>query len=206
MNPTDTNINQPEIAERKSTAVYLRLSGAEILQMPARQEYEVRQFCSARGWSDVEIYFDKAMVKSSQPALHKMMQRLRDGLVRRAVFHSLSAFGSLTNLCLVVEEINHLEVPIICVSEDLDTSDVNCAKTLAAFCQFRRSLYRERVNSGLKSARKKGKRLGRPATLHKHRDDVMELRRQGVGLRQIASQLKMPPSSVYKIIKNEEKN
>jgi DNA invertase Pin-like site-specific DNA recombinase len=76
-----------------------------------------------------------------------------------------------------------------------------CAKVLAAVYQFRRSLYSERVVSGLASARAKGVSLGRPKTLKWRRDDVLELRRQGKGIRQIARELRMPPASVFKLIK-----
>jgi putative DNA-invertase from lambdoid prophage Rac len=68
-------------------------------------------------------------------------------------------------------------------------------------CQFERSLIRERVNAGLSAAKAKGVRLGRPSTLQRRRADVMSLRKQGKGVREIARELRMPPASVCKVLK-----
>jgi DNA invertase Pin-like site-specific DNA recombinase len=53
----------------------------------------------------------------------------------------------------------------------------------------------------LSAARSKGVRLGRPSTLQRKREDVLELREQGKGVREISRQLKMPVSSVAKVLK-----
>ena len=105
---------------------------------------------------------------------------------------------------------NRLQIPLICTSQGIDTSENNsCAEfqldVLKAVCEFERNLIRERVNSRLAAARAKGVRLGRPSTLQKRRDDVMELREQGRGIREISRELKMPVASVFKLVKPEKK-
>jgi DNA invertase Pin-like site-specific DNA recombinase len=101
---------------------------------------------------------------------------------------------------------NRLGVPLVCVSQGIDTSKDNpCAKfqldVLKAVCEFERNLIRERVNSGLAAAKARGVTLGRPATLHERREEVLELRKQGRGIREISRELKMPVGSVAKVIK-----
>jgi DNA invertase Pin-like site-specific DNA recombinase len=49
-----------------------------------------------------------------------------------------------------------------------------------AVAEFERELIRERVNVGLAAARAKGVILGRPATLHNHREAVAALVRSSV--------------------------
>ena len=59
----------------------------------------------------------------------------------------------------------------------------------------------ERCAAGIKSAKNRGVLFGRPKTLHLRRDEVLNLRQQGMGVRAISRELKMPPASVYKLVK-----
>jgi DNA invertase Pin-like site-specific DNA recombinase len=135
---------------------------------------------------------------------------MRAGKIARVVVYKLDRCGrSLTHLCLLIDEMNRLGVPLVCTSQGIDTSENNpCAKfqldVLKAVCEFERNLIRERVNSGLAAAKAKGVRLGRPSTLPRRRADVMELRGQGRGIREISRELKMPVSSVFKLLKEAE--
>ena len=190
------------------TAVYLRISTGKGAQKTDSQEYAIKRYCSARGWKVLEIYTDKMSGgKASRPELDRMVQDMRAGKVARVVVYKLDRCGrSLTHLCLLIDEMNNLGVPLICVSQGIDTSENNpCAKfqldVLKAVCEFERNLIRERVNSGLAAARAKGVRLGRPATLQRRRADVLELRKQGKGIREISRELKMPVASVFKVLK-----
>ncbi len=193
------------------TAVYLRISTGKGAQKTDSQEYEIKRYCSARGWKDLEIYTDRMSGgKASRPELDRMVQDMRAGKVARVVVYKLDRCGrSLTHLCLLIDEMNNLGVPLICVSQGIDTSENNpCAKfqldVLKAVCEFERNLIRERVNSGLAAAKAKGVVLGRPATLQRRRADVLELREQGKGIRQISRELKMPVASVFKVLKQAE--
>src|SRR5215831_7380055 len=107
------------IAVNPTTAVYLRFWKHKDADTPGHQELEVRRYCAARGWTDLEIYMDKASGgKASRPALEKMMRNLRTGKVARVVCHSFDALGrSLTHLCLLVEELTRLQVPLLCVAQ-----------------------------------------------------------------------------------------
>lgn len=190
------------------TAIYARVSKADGSQKTDSQLHEVKRYCANRGWKNLEIYTDKASgAKTTRPALEKMLQDMRAGKIERVVCYKLDRCGrSLTHLCLLIDEMNRLGVPLVCTSQGIDTSENNpCAKfqldVLKAVCEFERNLIRERVNSGLAAAKAKGVVLGRPATLPRRHDDVMELREQGKGIREIARELKMPVSSVFKVLK-----
>jgi len=193
------------------TALYMRVSKADGTQRTDSQEHELKRYCAARGWKNVETYVDKASGgKTSRPALDRMVKDMRDGKIARVVVYKLDRCGrSLTHLCLLIDEMNRLGIPLVCTSQGIDTSENNpCAKfqldVLKAVCEFERNLIRERVNAGLASARSKGVRLGRPSTLQRRRDEVLELREQGKGIRQIARELKMPVASVFKVLKEAE--
>jgi hypothetical protein len=52
-------------------------------------------------------------------------------------------------------------------------------------------------SAGLAAAKARGVQLGRPATINGRADEVRKLKAQGLGLRAIARELKMPPSRVH---------
>jgi DNA invertase Pin-like site-specific DNA recombinase len=196
----------------KVTAIYARVSTSTGKQSTDSQLLEVKNHCKLRGWKNVEIYTDKVSgAKASRPALDKLVKDMRSGKIERVVAFKLDRIGrSLTHLCLLVDEMSNLGVPLICCSQGIDTSGNNPASklqldVLKAVCEFERNLIKDRVNAGLKAAVKRGVVLGRPSTLHQRLDEVMSLRKQGMGVRGIAKELKMPVASVYKLVTNAEK-
>jgi DNA invertase Pin-like site-specific DNA recombinase len=188
------------------TAVYMRVSTTD--QRLDSQERELRNYCRMRGWKNTVIYSEKKTgAVSTRPALDRMVQDIRAGKIERLVCYKLDRVGrSLTHLALIVDELAKLNVPLICTSQGIDTSnDSPCGKfqlaVLMAVAEFERGIIRERVNSGLASARERGVKLGRPGTLAGRRDEVLKLKKTGLGVRTIARQLKMPVSSVHSVLK-----
>ena len=75
---------------------------------------------------------------------------------------------------------------------------------LMAIAEFERSIIQERVAAGLRAAKAKGVKLGRPATLTEHAQSVRSLVNQGLGVRAIARRLELPIASVFKLVKNAQ--
>ena len=200
---------------QRHTAIYLRVSTNNGTQVTDSQFDEVTRFCESKGWSNTIIYEDKASgTKASRPALDKLVKAMRGGVVERVVVYKLCRLGrSLTHLAVLLNEFKSLRVPLIATSQGLDTSDSNpCGQlimgVLMCVADWERQNLLERCAAGIKSAKNRGVVFGRKPTLHKRRDEVMNLKHQGVGLRQIGRELNIPIASVCKIIKlaNEEKN
>ena len=59
---------------------------------------------------------------------------------------------------------------------------------------------RETVVAELAAAKARGVRLGRPSTINGRAVEIRKLKARGLGLRAIARELKMPPSSVHKAL------
>jgi len=71
---------------------------------------------------------------------------------------------------------------------------------IGALAEFERALIQERVKSGIKNARAKGTRLGRPISLNGwHHAEVARLRAAGLSGRAIARQLKISEGSVRRM-------
>ena len=188
-----------------NTALYIRVSTEG--QRTDSQEQELKRYCRQRGWKDLTFYVDKISgAKASRPQLDKLMQDIRAGKVERLIVYKLDRLGrSLTHLALILDELNRLNIPLIASSQGIDTSNDNPAGrlqlgVLMAVAEFERGIIRERVNSGLAAARQRGVQLGRPSTINGRAAEIRKLKAKGLGLRAIARELKMPPSSVHKAL------
>lgn len=188
-----------------NTAIYVRVSTNG--QKTDSQKKELLALCRLRGWKKVVVYEDKLSgVATNRPALEKLMQAMRAGQIERLVCFKLDRLGrSLTHLALILDEMNRLKVPLIASSQGIDTSTDNPAGrlqlgVLMAVAEFERGIIKERVNAGLKAAKARGVKLGRPATLDQRAGAVMVLKKRGLGLRAIARELKMPVSSVHAVL------
>lgn len=67
----------------------------------------------------------------------------------------------------------------------------------AAFAEMEREIIRERVRAGVRNAKAKGTRLGRPQRVFR-RDEAQRLRAQGISWRQIARTLQVPMSTGHR--------
>jgi DNA invertase Pin-like site-specific DNA recombinase len=74
------------------------------------------------------------------------------------------------------------------------------AGLLAVFAEFKREILGERVRAGLAHARQNGRRLGRPATVTMHADEVRKLHRSGLSKSEIARRLQIGRASVRRIL------
>lgn len=190
------------------TAIYVRVSTNNGSQTTDSQLLEIQKYCEMRGWTETEVFEDHVSGgKASRPALDRMMKQMRAGAVARCVCWKLDRLGrSLTHLALVIDEMTHLQVPLVCTTQGIDTSNGNPVGkfqlgVLMAVAEFERAIIKERVLAGLSAARNRGVRLGRPATLNKRRDEVLELKAKGMGVRGIAREIGMPVASVFKLMK-----
>jgi DNA invertase Pin-like site-specific DNA recombinase len=107
---------------------------------------------------------------------------------------------SVSHLLRALETFQALGIDFVSLSESLDTSTPTgkmVFTVLGAVAELERSLIIERVKAGLRNARAKGKRLGRPRViLDVHR--IAELREGGRSWPQIAKELGCGVGTVYR--------
>jgi DNA invertase Pin-like site-specific DNA recombinase len=185
--------------------IYTRVSTDKQNHDPQLQD--LREYCTRRGWTEVEEISDVISgAKSSRKGLDRLMQAVRRGKVDLVVCFKLDRLGrSLSHLAQIIDEFNTHKVALVVPAQGIDTSEGNPAgklqlHILCAVAEFEREIIRERVNAGLAAAKKKGVRFGRPATLDAHRDDIARLRAMGKTGRAIAAELGVPAGSVFHVI------
>jgi DNA invertase Pin-like site-specific DNA recombinase len=183
-------------------AIYGRVSTLTN-QSTEMQVRDLRQLADRRGFEVMHEYLDEGFsgAKSSRPALDEMLADAKRGKFRILLVWKLDRLGrSLAHLVRLLEDLRACNVELVSFSEGLDfttTTGKLLYQMLSAFAEFERDCIRERVRSGLRNARAKGKRLGRPS---KAVDavTVAKLRSQGVTWRAIATQLGVGIATVYR--------
>jgi len=190
-------------------AVYSRVSTIGHGQDPAMQTRELREYCERRGWEIFQSYVDEGVSgkKDSRPQLNRLMA---DAHARRfdvVVVWRFDRFSrSVSHLCRTLETFRALRIDFVSMMEQIDTTTpagTFVFHVLAAVAQSERETTVERVRAGLRNARAKGKRLGRP-TKPVDVDRINSLRVSGHSWRSIASQMKLSVGTVYAAARSQQ--
>ena len=112
---------------------------------------------------------------------------------------------SVRDLCAITETLKNKNAHLKILNMNLDTSTATgelMLNLLASIAQFERELMLERQREGIAKAKADGKYKGRAPTARNKSDDVMKLLEDGIGASEIARQLAISRSSVYRIVKD----
>jgi len=171
------------------------------------QTRELRQFAEARGWQIVGEYIDAGVsgAKDSRPELNRLMADAHKRRFDLVCVWRFDRFArSVSHLLRALETFKALGIDFVSFSEQVDTSTPAgkmVFTVLGAVAELERSLIVERVRAGLRNARAKGKRLGRPE-LKLDRARLARLRTEGRSLRQIAAEMGCSHVLVHKSLSN----
>jgi DNA invertase Pin-like site-specific DNA recombinase len=115
----------------------------------------------------------------------------------------IDRFGrSLKHLVNSLADLSAYGIAFISLRDNLDLSTPSgrlMFQIIGAMAEFERALIQERVRAGLRNAKAKGKRIGRP----RQQVDcakVLELRAQGLSWRKISGQLRLGLGTVYRAV------
>jgi DNA invertase Pin-like site-specific DNA recombinase len=191
-------------------AIYARVSTSNHGQDVSMQTRELRQFAEARGWQIAGEYIDEGVsgAKDSRPELNRLMtdaHKRRFGVV--CVWRFDRFARSVSHLLRALETFKALGIDFVSYSEQMDTSTPAgkmVFTVLGAVAELERSLIVERVRAGLRNARAKGKKLGRPSVAV-DAVEIIRLRSQGRTVREIAVELGYSRSLVHKTLANGER-
>src|SRR5438874_9641557 len=147
------------------------------------QLVELREYAARRGWHVIGEYVDRASgIKESRPALNRLMTDARRRKFDMIAVWKIDRFGrSLKHLVNALAELEAVGVAFVSLRDNLDLSTPAgrlMFQIIAAMAEFERALIQERVRAGLRNARQRGKRLGRPR-VYVNTFKIADLRAQG---------------------------
>ncbi len=183
-------------------AIYSRVSTVD--QQPENQLLALRSFAAARGWEALEFTdHGQSGAREKRPALDAMLAAVRARKVDVVACVKLDRLArSVHHLVAMVREFDALSVDLIVLDQAIDTTlpaGRLLFHVLAAISEFELDLIRDRVMAGLKRARARGIKLGRPRTpIDLGR--VVQMRASGSSIRAVARALKVSPMSVTRAL------
>lgn len=175
-------------------------------QSPEMQLNDLRKYVADRGYDIFTEYVDQASGSTQKrPALDDMMDSARKKRFDVVLCWRFDRFARSTrHLARALDEFRTLGIDFISYQENIDTSSPlgeAIFMIIGVINQLERDIIRDRVRGGIRNARAKGKRLGRPAQIDATR--VVELRAQGLSLSKIAAQVHSTKGGVSKILKKQ---
>jgi DNA invertase Pin-like site-specific DNA recombinase len=189
----------------EKTAIYMRVSTT--LQTTENQLIPLTEYAKRMGLEIVSVYKDEGIsgVKSKRPALIDMLKDAVKGKFSQILIYDISRLGrSLKELINLLNDFNQLKIRLVFLQQGIDTSTSTgqmMFNLLGVFAEWERNTIVDRVNAGLDRARLEGKKLGRPTTIN---DSVINavrlLRSKSLGIRKIATELKVGVGTVMKIL------
>jgi putative DNA-invertase from lambdoid prophage Rac len=183
--------------------LYARVSTSD-QQTLAMQNRAMREYAARRGWMIALQVREVGSGAAKREAREKLLEAAHRREIDVVLVWRLDRWGrSVTDLLATLQELNHLGVGFVSLTEALDLTTPAgraMAGPLAIFSEFEREILRERTRAGLAQARQNGKRLGRPATAAVHAADVRKLYRAGVSKSEIARRLQIGRTSVRRIL------
>ena len=191
-------------------AIYARVSTTNHGQDVTVQTRELQQFAEARGWHLVGAYIDDGVsgAKDSRPELNRLMADAHKRCFDVVAVWRFDRFArSVSHLLRALETFSALGIAFVSLSEQMDTTTPTgkmVFTVLGAVAELERSLIAERARAGLRNARAKGKRLGRPRLLV-DAAQITRLRASGLSWPKIARELGVSVGTVYEAARSLSK-
>lgn len=184
-------------------ALYARVS-TNNGQDPAMQLRELREYCERRGWAVAGEYVDTGIsgAKDRRPELDRLMADACQRRIDCVLVWKLDRFGrSLRHLVNALAELEARGVAFVSLRDNLDLGTPSgrlMFQIIGAMAEFERALIQERVRAGLRNARAKGRRLGRPRVVVDARR-IAALRASGASWAKIAEELGVGEGTIYRL-------
>jgi len=175
------------------------------------QTRELREYCERRGWKVSGEYVDEGISgsKDSRPELNKLMADAHRRRFDAVVVWRFDRFArSVSHLLRALETFKALGIEFVSLSEQVDTSTPTgkmVFTVLGAVAELERCLIAERVKAGLRNARAKGKRLGRPRVVV-DTARIRALRAHGRSWREIVAEMGISKGSAQRAFCGLPKN
>ena len=197
------------MANRNSTphstrvAIYCRVSTLD--QSNDSQLLDLKRYIQERGWHIFKEYCDNGIsgTKDSRPALNELMNDAKKRRFDVVLVWRFDRFARSTkHLILALEEFKNLGIDFVSYQENIDTSSPLGSAIftiISAVAQLERDIIAERVKAGLRRAKERGKRIGRPK-ISVDKGEIRRLRAGGHSLREISEQVGISHTKVAQVI------
>ena len=173
-----------------------------------RRVSTVEQNFDRQELGDVDRVFEKKVSGKDvdRAALIEMIEYVREG--DEVVVYSIDRLArDLRDLQSIISDLNDKGVSVSFISEGLkfgaDSNDAFAKlqlQMMGAFAEFERNIIRKRQAEGIAKAKERGVYSGRAKKINDRK--IVELKQKGYGATEIASEMGITRTSVYRALKN----
>ena len=187
-------------------AIYARVSTAS--QTVENQLIELRDAAKRLGWTvtheDIDEGISGSKGRSDRPGFDRIFELVDQKAVGAVMAWSVDRIGrSLQDLVALMKELQRNSVELYCHQQSINTATPAGRMTFSIFGalgEYERSLIIERIHAGIARAKAEGVRFGRPRVYGDEvRERVIELRRTGMRMRDIARELGVGFGTVWRV-------
>ena len=188
----------------KKVCLYARVSRHE--QSCERQLIELRELCENHNYTIIEEYVDEGISggKKSRPSLDKMLKDAMSRKFTMVITLELSRLGrSVQNMCEISSLLKSKKIDLFIKNQNVDTSTIVgdfFFNIMNSVSQYEKDLIAERIVSGLKTAKLKGRIGGKKPISKDIENKIIEMKQSGSSFRQIKSELKVGNDTIKKVM------
>lgn len=188
-------------------AIYTRVSTGT--QETANQIHTLREIAEMRSLTIVNEFTDEGISGTKGRDIRKGFDELLKGATRKEfdviLVWSVDRLGrNLQDLISFLNEIHAVGCDLFIHQSGIDTTTPTGKMMfgiLSVFADFERTMIANRTREGMERAKREGKHIGRPTNLNEGLiQSIKYMRSQGLGIRKIATDLKVGVGTVYKVL------
>lgn len=149
-----------------------------------------------------KLFSEQVSSVAQREALEQLLDFVREG--DTLVVARLDRLArSVADLCNITQRLSDKGASLLVLDMNLDTKTPTgklMLNLLGSIAQFEREIMLERQREGIAKAKVAGKYKGRKPTARAKKNEIEQLRGQGVGPTEIAKQLGIGRASVYRVL------
>lgn len=200
-----------------NVAIFTRVSTND--QTTDRQTNDLRDLCAKQGWTITHTITETvsgAKRATDRAGIQQLFNLAKSKTIKKVVITEVSRIGrNVAEGVQIIEALAQAGVSLYVGNIGMETLLPDGKQnfmfkpillTLIGFAEMERELMRERIKSGLATAKKKGKTLGRPEgkesdteTLDKYPTITKAVRAGALSIRKIAKLYDVSPNTVQKV-------
>lgn len=172
---------------------------------------ELTAFCQRRNWKIVRVFEDQQSGKTiDRPSFKEMNRLLRLGKADGIVCWKLDrVFRNAREALITLHQYSEQGI-MFCSLHDPEYDPTNPHSRLmmtiiAGFAQLEADIIKQRVVSGLKSAKERGVKLGRPR-VNVQAEMVIKLKNEGLSFGEISKRLGISKATAHRLSQKPSKN
>lgn len=201
-----------------NVAIFARVSTTD-RQTTDRQINDLRDLCTNQSWTIVETiaeHVSGAKANIDREGVQQLFALAKRRTIQKVIVTEISRIGrNVAESVQIIETLTAAGVSLYIQNIGMETLLADgrtnfmfkpILLTLVGFAEMERELLRERIKSGLDTARRKGKKLGRPAGATETADDILAKYpsvvrniRSGLSVRKIAKICDVSAGTVQKV-------